>query len=145
MKNIKSRNLLNIMMFCITSSLFLTCGCSSLIRQKPESERKPAVKKAKSLTAEEIAAMTPEQLKQYHEQKQKEQAKLDLERRRKQLQLQQKNLDQQRGQSLVDSFMKDRPSREKRKRLGDVSRQLNYEETSIFPWREGRRSEKLLK
>ena len=137
MKNIKSRNLLNIMMFCITLSLFLTCGCSSLIRQKPISEQKPAVTKTKSLTAEEIAAMTPEQLKQYHEQKQKEQAKLDLERRRKQLQLQQKNLDQQRGQSLVDSFMKDRPSREKRK--------LNYEETSIFPWREGRRSEKLLK
>ena len=79
MKNIKSRNLLNIMMFCITSSLFLTCGCSSLIRQKPESEQKPAVKKAKSLTAEEIAAMTPEQLKQYHEQKQKERMKMKAE------------------------------------------------------------------
>lgn len=130
-------------MFCMILSCVLTAGCSSLIRQTPQAKKSSPSATEKKLSAEDIAAMTPEQLKQYHEEKQKKQEKLAAEQQKQQLKQQLE--DRQRGEALVDSFMKDRPSREKRDRLGNISRQLNYRESAIFPWREGRRSEGLLK
>lgn len=131
---------------CILFSCFLTAGCSSVDRQKSEPSAREEAELTvpqKELTAEEIAAMTPEELKKYHEERQKIRMKqAEIQRRKRLRQMQQER--SARGQELVNSFMPDRPSREKRRRLGDVSRQLEYSEGTIFPWRGSRRSEALL-
>ena len=131
-------------------------GCSMLIRQNPpkpapapEKKAAPAPQKKQAdatveLTDEQFLAMTPEQLKKYHAEKRARQEREDAVTQKKNAMKQPSAANNRKsGQDLVDSFMTDRPSREKRRRLGDVSRQLDYSETSIFPWRDGRRSESL--
>jgi hypothetical protein len=131
-------------------------GCSMLIRQNPPKppatapEKKPdnAPKKAEAavsaeLTDEQFAAMTPEQLQKYHAEKRAKREKEEEAARKKAIKQNPAANRRESSKELVDSFMTDRPSREKRRRLGDVSRQLDYSETSMFPWRDGRRSETL--
>ena len=135
--------------------LFGMTGCSMLIRQNPpkaapapEKQAAPAPAKTQAeasgeLTAEQLLAMTPEQLEKYHAEKRAKQEREDAAARKRAAKQTPAANNRKGGQELVDSFMTDRPSREKRRRLGDVSRQLDYSETSIFPWRDGRRSESL--
>lgn len=122
-------------------------GCSMLIRQNPpKAAPAPAKKQAEAsgeLTAEQLLAMTPEQLEKYHAEKRAKQEREDAAVQKRVIKQTPAANNRKGGQELVDSFMTDRPSREKRRRLGDVSRQLDYSETSIFPWRDGRRSESL--
>jgi hypothetical protein len=127
--------------------LFGMTGCSMLIRQNPpKAAPAPAKKQAEAsgeLTAEQLLAMTPEQLEKYHAEKRAKQEREDAAAQKRAAKQTPAANNRKGGQELVDSFMTDRPSREKRRRLGDVSRQLDYSETSIFPWRDGRRSESL--
>ena len=127
--------------------LFGMTGCSMLIRQNPPKVAPaPAKKQAEAsgeLTAEQLLAMTPEQLEKYHAEKRAKQEREDAAAQKRAAKQTPAANNRKGGQELVDSFMTDRPSREKRRRLGDVSRQLDYSETSIFPWRDGRRSESL--
>ncbi len=127
--------------------LFGMTGCSMLIRQNPpKTAPAPAKKQAEAsgeLTAEQLLAMTPEQLEKYHAEKRAKQEREDAAAQKRAAKQTPAANNRKGGQELVDSFMTDRPSREKRRRLGDVSRQLDYSETSIFPWRDGRRSESL--
>lgn len=136
--------------------LLCLCGCSSLIRQKKpapqptagsmQQKRKAAPAKPKDLTAEQIAAITPEQLMKYHQEQQKIREQEEQASRAASTAATSRNpgkREKKGNQSLVDSFMNDRPSREKRRRMGDVSRQLDYSESNVFPWRTGRRSEKI--
>ena len=131
--------------------LVLGCisGCSMLIRQNPPKpapapEKKPEqTAVSEELTDEQFAAMTPEQLQKYHAEKRAKREKEEEAARKKALKRNPAANRRAASKDLVDSFMTDRPSREKRRRLGDVSRQLDYSETSIFPWRDGRRSETL--
>jgi hypothetical protein len=128
-------------------------GCSMLIRQNPPKpapapEKKPAtppkqIAVSEELTDEQFAAMTPEQLQKYHAEKRAKREKEEEAARKKAIKQNPAANRRESSKELVDSFMTDRPSREKRRRLGDVSRQLDYSETSIFPWRDGRRSETL--
>ena len=127
-------------------------GCSMLIRQNPpkpapapEKKAAPQPKKqaeasSGELTAEQLLAMTPEQLQKYHAEKQEREEAVARQRTARQTQT---TKERKSSSDLVNSFMSDRPSREKRRRLGDMSRQLDYSETSVFPWRDGRRSETL--
>ena len=130
-----------------TLVLFGMTGCSMLIRQNPpKAAPAPAKKQAEAsgeLTAEQLLAMTPEQLEKYHAEKRAKQEREDAAAQKRVIKQTPAANNRKGGQELVDSFMTDRPSREKRRRLGDVSRQLDYSETSIFPWRDGRRSESL--
>ena len=131
-------------------------GCSMLIRQNPPKKPAPAPEKkatpvpekkqakaSDELTAEQFAAMTPEQLQKYHAEKRAKREREEEAAQKKAMKQTPAVNDRRGSQELVDSFMTDRPSREKRRRLGDVSRQLDYSETSIFPWRDGRRSESI--
>ena len=130
-------------------------GCSMLIRQNPPKPAPAPAKKAEpvpekklaegsgELTDEQFAAMTPEQLQKYYAEKRAKQEREDAAARKKVMKQNPAANERKGSQELVDSFMTDRPSREKRRRLGDVSRQLEYSETSIFPWRDGRRSESI--
>lgn len=135
--------------------LVLGCmsGCSMLIRQNPPKpapapEKKPAtppkqIAVSEELTDEQFAAMTPEQLQKYHAEKRAKREKEEEAARKNAIKQNPAANRRESSKELVDSFMTDRPSREKRRRLGNVSRQLDYSETSIFPWRDGRRSETL--
>ena len=130
-------------------------GCSMLIRQNPpkpapapEKKAAPEPKKqaeasSGELTAEQLLAMTPEQLQKYHAEKRAKQEREEAVARQRAARQTQTAKERKSSSDLVNSFMSDRPSREKRRRLGDMSRQLDYSETSVFPWRDGRRSEKL--
>ncbi len=113
-------------MFLLLSAVLasaMCCSCRFLIRQTPQPEQKM---QADVITPEEMANMTPAELqtrlRAKEEQKRKEQAK-----------------------SLVESFDENRNSRKKREKMGDVSRPMEYEKTSIFPWKNNseRRSETL--
>lgn len=122
---------------CITAccAALLLPACSTLIRQ--DNNREP---EQPTLSEEDIMRMSPEELKQYHAKKAQE--------RERQREMQERKQDP-RAKSLVESFSTGRPSQEKRKRLGDVSRQLEPDQQpSVFPWRapsEQRRSETLLR
>lgn len=130
-------------------------GCSMLIRQNPpkpapapEKKAAPQPKKqaeasSGELTAEQLLAMTPEQLQKYHAEKRAKQEREEAVARQRAARQTQTAKERKSSSDLVNSFMSDRPSREKRRRLGDMSRQLDYSETSVFPWRDGRRSETL--
>lgn len=125
-------------LLCITAccAALLLSACSSLIRQ----DNKQSGPVQPTLSEEDIMKMSPEELKQYHAKKAQE--------RERQWEMQERKQDP-RAKSLVESFSTGRPSQEKRKRLGDVSRQLEPDQhPSVFPWRapsEQRRSETLLR